>query len=107
MQAILISKNEINKIKLPQTPTGSYWITSKGMNNKENKLVNIEGNGINWQLNSSRYSKLVDVKNISIEQERIRIINSNNDETSKKVDLEEYGIYVLLIGIKEEVSILY
>ena len=30
MQAILISKNEINKINLPKSPIGSYWITSKG-----------------------------------------------------------------------------
>ena len=50
MQAILISKNEINKINLPKNPVGNYWISSKEMDNKEKKLINIEGNGKEWQV---------------------------------------------------------
>lgn len=107
MQAILISKNEINKINLPKSPIGSYWITSKGTDNKEKKLVNIEGNGKNWLLNSSKYSKIIDIKNVSIEEERIRIVNPSYNETNKKIAIEDYGVYVISIGIKEELSILY
>ena len=105
MQAILINKNEINKINLPKEPVGNYWITSKEANKKENKLVNIEGNGINWQIKCNKLSKVIDKDNIIIEEDRIRIINNNRFD--KSITIENYGIYILTIGINEEIAILY
>ena len=107
MQAILIRKNEINRIKLPKVPVGSYWITSKDVNSKDNKLINIEGDGTKWQVNCGKYNSVIDSHNIKIEPERIIVLNQNNKETNKKVTIEEYGTYVLSIGTKEEIGILY
>ena len=107
MYAILIGKSEINKITLPKTPIGNYWISSKGIENKEKKLVNIEGNGVNWQINSTRSSHVIDIKDVSIEEERIRIVKPKDDKINNKITIEEYGVYILSIGIKEELYILY
>ena len=107
MQAILISKNEINKMNLPKFPVGNYWITSKEVDNKEKKLINIEGNGKEWQVNCNKYSKLLDIKNITVKEEKINIINQNDNETNKKITIEEYGTYFFSIGLKEELYVLY
>lgn len=107
MQAILISKNEINKINLPKNPVGNYWISSKEIDNKEKKLINIEGNGKEWQVNCNKYSKLIDIKNITVKEEKINIINQNANETNKKITIEEYGTYFFSIGLKEELYVLY
>ena len=107
MKAILIGKNEIFKITLPKYPRGSYWITSKRSDGKEKKLLNIEGNGNNWQIYNNRLSHVIDRTNIDIEENRIHIINEDNNIIRKKSTIEEYGIYFISIGTKKELYILY
>ncbi len=104
MQAILISKNEINKINLPKVPVGNYWITSKGLENKDKKIINIEGNGKEWQVNCNKYSKLIDIKNITVKEEKINIINQNANETNKKITIEEYGTYFFSAALRQRQS---
>ena len=107
MQAILISKNEINKINLPKNPVGNYWITGKGMDNKEKKIINIEGNGKEWQVICNKDSKILNSKDIIVKEEAITILNQNSNETSKKITINENGTYFFSIGLKEELYVLY
>ena len=61
----LIGRDKKYKIELPQEIEGSYWIV-----NEENgkKLVNIEGNIKNWQINSNRYVKIINPNSVKMER---------------------------------------
>ena len=82
MKVILIGKSAVlNKIILPKFPIGNYWI-SENYQGKERKIVNIIGNGKNWEISNK--------KNIKVTN-----INKNRKKFNKKTNniLIEYGIY--------------
>ena len=100
MIAYLIGKNRISKLVLPKYAVGNYWIKDK-----ENNLVNIEGNGINWQISSTQYARVINSESVVYEENRIYIKNINN--IIKKIILTEYETYTFLIGNNNEIYTLY
>ena len=100
MIAYLIGKNRINKLVLPRHSVGSYWIKEK-----DNNLINIEGNGIEWQISSNNYARIINPDCVDYQENRIYIKNINN--IIDKVSLKEYSIYTFLIGNNAEIYTLY
>ena len=100
MIAYLIGKNRINKIVLPKFAVGNYWITEK-----EKKLVNIEGNGIDWQITSNQHAKIINSESVKYEENRIFIKNINN--IIEKITLKEHKAYTFLIGNNDDIYTLY
>ena len=76
----LIGRDKKYKIELPQEIEGSYWIV-----NEENgkKLVNIEGNIKNWQINSNRYVKIINPNSVKMVKGKLRVISSEYSVVSK------------------------
>ncbi len=105
MIAFLIGKNKINRLVLPKLPMGSYWITEK-INDKEVKLINIEGNGKNWQVHSNQFAKVISPESIIFEENRISI-KEYNKKVIEKITLEDYKMYIFSIGNNEEIFMLY
>lgn len=105
MIAFLIGKNKINKLVLPKSAVGSYWITEK-INDKEVKLINIEGNGKGWQITSNLFAKIISPESIIFEDNRISI-KEYNKKIIEKVILEDYKMYIFSIGNNEDIFMLY
>jgi len=99
MQIILIGKNYINKIVLPQNITGTYWITDK-VEGREQKMISIEAKEETWCLNNnSRYFKVFESHQIGINNQWIK----KEDE----IILKEYDIYGIKIEDSSEMYILF
>ena len=58
MEVMLIGKNKVHKIILPQVFIGDYWITDNN-GEFEKKLVNIKGNGEYWKINSDKEVEII------------------------------------------------
>ena len=58
MQVMLIGKNKVHKIVLPQVAIGDYWITDDN-GDFEKKLVNIKGTGECWKISSDKYAEVL------------------------------------------------
>ena len=96
MQVMLIGKNEVHKIVLPQIAIGNYWITDdKGENGK--KLINIIGDGENWQINSDNSTEIINPENIEFVDNRIRLVQ-NKKTILEQIVLKEYCIYGVTVG---------
>ena len=105
MLVTLIGKKSIHKIVLPQTTVGNYWITDK-TEEKEKKLVNIEGKAGKWQVVSNNYVKVINSKFINVTNNSISVIPSR-EKVTERVILQEYSMYGICIGNLEELYILY
>ena len=105
MLVTLIGKKTIYKIKLPQFAIGNYWITDQN-EDKEKKLVNIEGKDGQWQIVSNNHAKIVNPKSVMISNERIML----SRETESIIDvavLKEYSMHCITIGNSNDIYIIY
>lgn len=105
MLVTLIGKKSMNKIFLPQTAIGNYWITDK-TGNQGRKLVNIEGITDNWRIVSNNNAKIINLNSININNGEINAINQS-EKIEKEIILKEHmmiGIYLLNL---KELFILY
>lgn len=99
----LIGRDKKYKIELPQEIEGSYWIV-----NEENgkKLVNIEGNIKNWQINSNRYVKIINPNSVKMVKGKLRVISSEYSVVSK-ITLKEHGMYFICFENSDDIYVLY
>jgi len=89
MIVTLIGKNTLYKTKLPKVPVGNYWITDE----RERKIINIEGDGGKWKIASSNNVKLIKPKSVtSINISKIAQLEENIIGESI---LKEYSMHYL------------
>lgn len=105
MQVILIGKDRLSNIILPQNYIGNYWIKGD-IGNGEEKLVNIEGKNEQWQVISNYYVKAISPESLEIENDEIRVVHTNNS-IADQIILKEYNMYAIHIGNLKDVYILY
>lgn len=103
MLAVLIGKNNIYKLNLPQVAIGDYWITNKAREH-EKKLLNIKGENGGWHIISDARVKIYDSSNIEIDN---GIINTNNSTFKDEVVLNEYSTYIIKFELEENPYVLY
>ena len=106
MLVTLIGKNTIHKIALPQTPSGSYWLSDTN-SEKERKLINIEAKNGKWQIASNHYVKIINSRFINISNNNIKVIPNAKNAVVDKITLREYGMYGICLGSLDELYILY
>ena len=100
MIVYLLGKNKINKLILPKYPVGNYWVSDK-----ENNLVNIEGNGVEWQVVSNKHLRIVNSENVTYDENKILISNMYN--IVDKIELKENQMYTVLIGNTDDLYTIY
>ena len=105
MIAFLIGKNKINKLVLPKSAVGNYWITEKG-DDREIKLINIKGDGKKWEIVSNPFAKILYPESINFEEDRTSI-KEYNKKIIERIILEDYKMYIFSIGTKEDIYMLY
>ena len=105
MLVTLIGKNSINKLVLPREVTGNYWLYDKNYNEPK-RLINIESVGDNWQIKSTNRCKIINSKNIVINESSINVIK-NRKEILDKIILKDYSFYYVTIGNNPEIYVLY
>ena len=96
MRIELIGKNNNYKADLPTVIEGSYSIIEKN-GNKETKVITINGKDGKWTISSDSKVKIIDLKNIKIENSEVKIIDKKN-AIKKRVSLEEDSVYCICIG---------
>ena len=104
MEVMLIGKNKVHKIILPQVFIGDYWITDNN-GEFEKKLVNIKGNGEYWKINSDKEVEIINPENIEFISNRIRVIDTKNT-VLEEVILSDYSIYGITIGANKDFYLL-
>ena len=104
MIVTLIGKNSMNKITLPQNAVGNYWLSDR-TEDKEKKLINIEGRAGNWMVTSNNYAKIIDLRQLKITSNGIKI--NKTPKLVNEIILKEYTLYGILLGNSEELFILY
>lgn len=105
MLVTLIGNDSIYKITLPQNVVGNYWISDK-RGNTEKKLVNIEGVNGEWQITSSKMTKIINPKCINVYKDRIDI-TQNEETVINKIILKENNMYGISIENTNKLYILY
>ena len=101
MQVLLIGKEKIYKLNLPDEIRGVHWITDE---NRKNIIKIEENNGI-WQVVSNEDIKIINPKFIKV-KESINIIEDENNEV-ERASIKEYGMYVLRLVVSGEAYVLY
>ncbi len=104
MQVMLIGKNKVHKIVLPQVAIGDYWITDKN-GDFEKKLVNIKGTGEYWKIRSDKYAEVLNPEEIELNNDKIRVLDSGKT-VLEEVVLKEYNIYGITVGANKEFYLL-
>ena len=104
MQVMLIGKNKVHKIVLPQVAIGDYWITDKN-GDFEKKLVNIKGTGEYWKIRSDKYAEVLNPEEIELNNDKIRVLDSGKT-VLEEVILKEYNIYGITVGANKEFYLL-
>ena len=105
MLVTLIGKNKIHKIILPKNPIGNYWMKEKE-NEKEKKLVNIEGKDGNWQIITDKKVYTINPSALIIENDKIKI-SKRSETVADRIILKEYNMYAICIGGIENFYIVY
>lgn len=103
MLLTLIGKNSVNKLNLPQEVMGNYWLYDKSSGRK---MINIENVDNNWQIQSNHQCKIINNKNIIMNNSSISI-RKNGNEILDKVVLKNYGFYYITIGNYSDIYVLY
>lgn len=103
MVVTLIGKNSLNKIILPNKPTGNYWLCDKSTE-VEKKLVNIQSINDKWQIVSTNYSSIISKKSIEIVNNEIKI--TGKEKIMDAVILENYETYYIKLANKNEIYLL-
>ena len=103
MLAVLIGKNSIHKLNLPQIAIGDYWITDKSREH-ENKLLNIKGDNGVWRISSDARVKIYDATKAEIINGKLDI---NGLGLLPEVELKEYSTYIIKPELEENPYVLY
>lgn len=98
MQILLVGKNYINKLILPQNVAGTYWISDK-VENREQKLISVEARDESWIITSNQYVKIFEMNRIGNNIQWIKV----EDE----IVLNEYHTYGVKLGDSNELYILF
>lgn len=102
MFVTLIGKNVLYKIKLPRFAMGNYWITDE----KDRKILSIEGNGNDWKIFSNNQVKIIKLK--SMTSLNVSKIAQSEENIIKVITLKEYSInYIYLKDYSNNAFILY
>lgn len=104
MVVTLIGKNSLNKIILPNEPTGNYWLCDKDTE-IEKKLINIQSINGKWQMVSTNYSSIISKKSIEIVNNEIKI--TGKEKIMDTVILKNDETYYIKLADKKEVYLLY
>ena len=102
MKVYLIGKNIMYKLNLPQTVEGNYWLTD----DKDRKLINIEGLDKEWQVINDNYLDIFDFNIIDVNNDNIKL-DINKAERRNTIPLKEYQTYGIVFKNLEELFILY
>ena len=105
MVVTLIGKEKLQKLILPSTPEGSYWINERAEKG-EKKLLNIEGANDNWQIVSNDNVKIINAQYVSFKDGKASVI-PDKYAVIKKVILKNGGMYFVSIGSLDEVFVVY
>ena len=102
MIVTLIGKDVLYKTKLPKVAIGNYWITDEN----DKKIINIEGNGVEWIINNSNCAQIINPKKLtSLNATKIAQQDSN---LLDKIILKEYSMnYIYLKDYSKNVFVLY
>lgn len=90
MIVTVISKNHINSVSLPEKIKGQYWLYETTQN-KDERLVNIEGLNDEWIMKSTRHVKILDKSGNSLKN---TIITPLNIYVLEKADREKLFVFV-------------
>ena len=102
MIVMLIGKNVLYRIKLPRNPIGNYWISDE----KNKKLINIEGDRVNWKINSNKNLKII--KPNSVTSLNASKIDQSPQNVIEQAILREYSVnYIYLKDYSNNVFVLY
>lgn len=105
MRVLLIGKDIIHEINLPQTAIGNYWICDK-TGKEEKKLVNIDGTGSNWKITSNESVQIIDLKSVKIYSDVIRPVKEI-EKIEPEIILKEHQMHGIYITGRKEFYILY
>lgn len=105
MLVTLIGKNSMNKLVLPREVAGNYWLYDKNYDQSK-RLINIESVGNNWQIKTTSRCRIINNKNIVINDNSIKVIR-NGHELLEKIILKDYSFYYVTIGNSPEIYVLY
>ena len=105
MLVTLIGKNSINKLVLPREVAGNYWLYDKNYEQGK-RLINIESVNNTWQIKSTRRCRIINSKNIIMNDNSIRF-SRNGHEILEKIILKDYSFYYVTMENSPEVYILY
>lgn len=105
MLVTLIGKDKIHKIALPKNVIGNYWI-KEIEDEKERKLVNIEGKDGYWQIVTNNNVYTINPRALIIENDQIRF-DKGSETIADKIILKEYNMYAICIGNVDNFYIVY
>lgn len=98
MQIVLVGRNYINKMVLPQNVVGNYWLCEK-VEDREQKLINIEAREGIWFVNSKQYAKIFEMQENGEKLQWVKVEDS--------IALKEYEFYGVQLGESKEMFLLY
>ena len=93
MKAVFISKKKIYTINLPKNIHNSYWITDE-----DKKIIKINENRRNLEINSNNYAKIINPKYIKILNNTLKILKSNENIFAEKTVVKEKQMYAISMG---------
>lgn len=105
MLVTLIGKNSINKLILPKEVIGNYWLYDKNYEQSK-RLINIESVNNNWQIRTTNRCRIINNKNIVLEENSIKVIRDGK-EILDRIILKDYSFYYVTIGNSPEIYVLY
>ena len=103
MLLTLIGKETINKLILPKEVMGNYWLCDKDTGAK---LINVQNVNNKWQIQSTYRYKIINSKNVVIQDNKIGIYESGR-EILESIELEEYNFYYIKREENKKIYVLY
>lgn len=102
MQIVLIGKDKINKLLLPKTINGDYWIVDDFSKKKIIKIM--AGEFGQWELESNEYAKIISPNDIVVTEDNIEA--KRIDNIVPVTTLKEDNIFLLTVGKSKEIYLL-
>ena len=104
MQLVLIGDKKLNKIILPQVPSGNYTLETN--DDKYNKKVKIGAQDGKWQIMSDEDMSILNLENINASEDKIKVKKSK-DQYISRVLLEEFSVYAIKFNNSKKLYLLY
>lgn len=104
MKVVLIGDKKLDKIILPQVPSGNYVLEVK--EGKATKILKIEARDGKWQILSDDDLRIINPECIKIANDKIRILKSEKQFVSK-INLEEYKMNIVRFNNSKKIYLLY